>query len=288
MNKKYVIYSAIIGSYDNILQPDCIDNRFDYILFSDDIPENKIGIWEIKKINKTFANNTLKARYVKTNAFELLDSKYDFYIWIDANIKILSDYIYKHSLDLFEKGIEISSMWHNVRDCIYDEAFVVYTNLLEHDYVIYNWYHKLLWNFYPKHNGLHETNVLYIKNSNTIKVLFNKWWHCIKTYSKRDQLSFDFLLWKYNITCPYFMGNNTNTRFLNNDLVAIAHKNSNSRYLDFWGNEKRRFFYFLEYSKKFKFYKQIIFLFCILPFPNLSFKIVYLLERLFYRIIKNK
>ena len=39
--KKCVIYTAMVGGYDEIMQPLVVDDRFDYILFSNDIKENR-------------------------------------------------------------------------------------------------------------------------------------------------------------------------------------------------------------------------------------------------------
>ena len=39
---KFAIYTALIGGYDSIRQPLVIDDRFDYILFTDEVKEKKI------------------------------------------------------------------------------------------------------------------------------------------------------------------------------------------------------------------------------------------------------
>lgn len=35
MHKKYCVFSVIVGAYDTVKQPVVVDDRFDYILFSD-------------------------------------------------------------------------------------------------------------------------------------------------------------------------------------------------------------------------------------------------------------
>ena len=47
---RYVIYTAVVGNYDEIKQPQVVDNRFDYILFSNDIKEKNVGIWQVRPI----------------------------------------------------------------------------------------------------------------------------------------------------------------------------------------------------------------------------------------------
>ena len=48
--KKYVIYTAMVGGYDEIMQPMVVDDRFDYILFSNDIKEDRVGVWQVLPI----------------------------------------------------------------------------------------------------------------------------------------------------------------------------------------------------------------------------------------------
>lgn len=45
--KDFVIYTVLVGGYDDVLQPKVVDDRFDYILFSNDFKETKQGIWNI-------------------------------------------------------------------------------------------------------------------------------------------------------------------------------------------------------------------------------------------------
>ena len=50
---------------------------------------------------------------------------------------------------------------------------------------------------FPKNFGLWETGVIIRKNNDKIKTMEQKWWELLNTYSHRDQLSFPFILWKY-------------------------------------------------------------------------------------------
>ena len=43
MNKG-VIYTSLVGSYDNVRQPLVIDERFDYLLFTDNVTTDMIGV----------------------------------------------------------------------------------------------------------------------------------------------------------------------------------------------------------------------------------------------------
>ena len=51
---------------------------------------------------------------------------------------------------------------------------------------------------FPRNTNLVQSGVLLRKHNND-KCIFmmNKWWEMIKNYSKRDQLSFNYVFWKY-------------------------------------------------------------------------------------------
>ncbi len=228
--KKYVIYSAIIGNYDNIQQPQLIHDDFDYIIFSNTINEKRIGIWEIKKINYKNPDMTRIARWVKTHPEQLVKD-YIFSIWIDANIQILTNEFYQRAIELYNGKELISSMWHNERDCIYEEAVSITLGSLDTERTILDWEHKLLKEKYPQHNGLCETNVLYRNHNDTqVKNFDNLWWSCIQQYSRRDQLSFNYALWKLRIKCPYYLPYGENTRN-SNCIKWTSHHNEKNRQL---------------------------------------------------------
>ena len=47
---KYVIYSALVGAYDTIFQPEVVDDRFDFVLFTNEVKEDHVGVWKIRPI----------------------------------------------------------------------------------------------------------------------------------------------------------------------------------------------------------------------------------------------
>jgi len=227
MNKK-VIYSALVGNYDNIHQPIAINPDFDYIIFSNDISEDKIGVWQIRKIPYDNEDKTKIARWVKTHPEQLL-SEYEISVWTDGNVQITGTSFYDRIKELQEKNILISSMWHNTRDCIYTEAAAATRYMLDDEKTVIKWIKKIVKEGYPIHNGLFETNTIYrLHNNNSIKELDLLWWQCIEHYSRRDQLSFNYVLWRLKIECPYFLSDSQNTR--NSDCVKkLNHDNAKNR-----------------------------------------------------------
>ncbi|MBO7433902.1 MAG: DUF616 domain-containing protein [Salinivirgaceae bacterium] len=228
---KFAIYTAIVGDYDEIPQPLIVDDRFDYILFSNDIKKTKVGAWQIRNIVYENADRIKIARWVKTHPTELLP-EYVFSVWIDANIQIKTDYIYYKVMDLFDTSIHISTVVHPQRDCIYNEMFTVYDSYLETESTLFDWAKILRRNRYPKKNGLNETNILYRNHSTDIIKRFNNlWWSYIEKYSRRDQLSFNFALWQLNISCEPILPVGESA-FKSEHFNYIGHTNAKRKYFD--------------------------------------------------------
>ena len=226
---KFAIYTACIGGYDNIVQPEVIDDRFDYYLFTDDVEGKQIGVWQVRQVDYANPDKTRIARYVKTHPHELLP-EYDATLWMDANIQIISQKIYERFEELYRKNYDLASICHPFRDCIYDEAFEVsYSKQygrLEHDNIAVNWCSHIFREQYPSHNGLFETGILFRMNSEDVAIANNLWWECIDLYSKRDQLSCNYVVWIYRLKTDYFLPKgeyaekSSNVRYICHDRVA--------------------------------------------------------------------
>ena len=201
---KFAIYTAIVGNYDEIRQPLVVDSRFDYFLFSNTIQEKQVGVWQIKPIEYINPDQIKIARYVKTHPETLLPD-YAATLWMDANIQIADNWVYERFVELYNQGAQIASVKHPERDCVYEEMFTVCSTKWESIETAWRWNYYLRKNRYPMYNGLFETNILYRVNSVAIQKVDEEWWICIEQYSRRDQLSFNFVLWHSRKECSYFL-----------------------------------------------------------------------------------
>lgn len=262
----FAIYTAVIGSYDEIQQPEVIDKRFDYILFSDSIKEQIVGVWRIKRIDYTNDDKIRIARYVKTHSHTLL-ADYDATLWIDANIRIKEQRVYDIFIHMHEKGVDIASIKHFERDCIYDEAYELINLPWEHDTLAFRWCSKIRKEHYPRHNGLYETNILYRRQTDTIQEVNELWWKCIEEYSRRDQLSFNYVLWRLNIAADYFLPQGEQCR--NSASVEFVRHTDNAQrkvmHLGYW--ENLRFIVRRESPEYNQRYRRIYWHFYMLPYP---------------------
>lgn len=205
MSNRFVIYTAVVGNYDEIKQPRVVDNRFDYILFSNDIREKNVGIWQVRPIPYHNPIQTKIARWVKTHPEELLD-EYEASLWIDSNIIIKDGYVYDRFSELFENKVLVSTMKHFQRECVYEEMFEILCCGFEREKVVLRWGQLLRNEKYPQNNGLCETGVFFRIHSDDEVARFDiMWWDCIDKYSRRDQFSVNYVLWKLGLSWQYFM-----------------------------------------------------------------------------------
>ena len=232
--KSFVVYSAIIGKYDEILQPLVVDDRFDYVLFSDVLLEGKQGVWQIKRVDYSNPINAKVARYVKTHPETLLP-EYEASLWLDANINIVGREIYDRFINLYEDGTLIASVKHLAYDCVYNEMFSVLDFRYESEEVVVNWGHELRKRSFPRHAGMFETGLMYRRHSSaSVKELDSIWWKYIQAYSKRDQLSFTVALYDNNLSCELFLPEGKTVR----NSVGLQFKKHSNKTNKFVPNEK--------------------------------------------------
>ena len=209
--KKYVIYTVITEQYDNLKTLSIYDHdNYDYVCFTDSkniVNSNNKDwiIFDISLIKDVLNVDKVKvARYFKTHP-HLFFENYEKSVWIDANIDIIND-INKY-VNLLDNDNYILCYNHPYRDCIYQEFDACIKFKKDTLDNIENLKKFLIHENYPEHNGLIQSNVLVRKhNDKKCIYLMEKWWEMIKNYSKRDQLSFNYIFWKNNgkyLTFPH-------------------------------------------------------------------------------------
>ena len=204
---KFAIYTVITGGYEDVLQPLVIDDRFDYILFTDKVNTDKEGAWAVRKVPEIHNLDKIRlSRYPKTHPANLL-SEYEASLYLDANIQIKDNWIYSRFIELVNAGVEYAGVKLVVtgRDCIYDHAFDMCSMHVEHDYTGIKQCHELYLRHFPQHFGLNENNMIFRRHTEKVKKVDDEWWEWILNYSCRDQFSYMYCLWKNKIPINYLL-----------------------------------------------------------------------------------
>ena len=191
--KQFVVYTVQTGGYDIVQQPLVIDERFDYVLFSDTNEQKSMGVWQVRTIPYENVDLTRLSRYPKMHPHELL-GEYNASLYIDANIQIIGKLIYDRVVECYEKGFDWAGIQHPYRDCIYDEAYVIYG--LDTEANIFRWCHQLRKENYPRHRGLFENNIIFRIHNAKVTAVNKMWWNLYEQYTRRDQLTMYYALWK--------------------------------------------------------------------------------------------
>ena len=194
------IYTCIVGDYDRIYEPVYISANCDYYLISDKKPKKEtiykfIDIQDVLPPN--IEDSTRMNRYVKINAHKIF-SQYKYSIYIDGNIVITGD-MSKLIYELPKTRIAVAgeSYWDN----IYVEGIRCIESKRDKKDIIMKQVEQYWLQGMPEHFGSFLCNVLIREHNNPICVkLMEDWWKELSNHSRRDQISFPYVLWKNGFT----------------------------------------------------------------------------------------
>lgn len=217
MAKRFVVYKVVVGNYDEVTQPLVIDNRFDYVLFSDTHKEKSIGVWQVREIDDQTDSIFLKSRYPRLQP-EIVMPEYDAWLYVDGTLQITSQYIYDRCIELYEKNVEFAANKHHCRNNVYEEmtAIIRDEGKEQHDYDCLDWYWYMKSQGYPDENHIdakfYESGMIYRKHTENVQLMDAIWWDtCLNHGVRRDQFSLPYALWKVPaIKEEYFLPNHEN------------------------------------------------------------------------------
>lgn len=190
-----VVYTAVFGGYDDppvVRKP---DPAVSYLFFTDDAQALVPQPWEVRVLAPVFEDPQRDARRVKLLPHVFV-SEYDVSVWMDANCELL-DLDATGAVKLLEDA-DLAVPSHQERSCIYDEAETVLELRLDRPEIVtmqMAGYRSL---GFPAYFGLHTTMFLVRRHlAQACRQFSDAWWRELQGHSKRDQLSFDFVRWKF-------------------------------------------------------------------------------------------
>ena len=199
---KIVVYTCISGQYDNLIEPLFVSKGVDYVCFTDQSFYSTI--WQIRPIPEELNNlsQVKKQRYIKVNAHKYL-SDYETSVWVDANITIKGDMNYLINICKWSLST-ITVPKHPIRSCIYEEAKAVIQYNKDKNEVVQPQILKYKQEGFPENYGMVQTGIMFRKHNDPKCIkLMETWWNEIEQHSHRDQLSFNYAVWKTGIGFNY-------------------------------------------------------------------------------------
>jgi len=228
LNKdRVIVYTAIFGGYDEVQEPTFYNRNVDYVMFTD--RDIKSTIWNVIKVPAIYEDPTRNARKYKILPHRWFPN-YKYSIWVDGNMIVRGDVDDIITTYLEESDIAVFDHSQNKldpRNCVYDEAnTILYLGQLNGNYkddprLIMKQMEKYKADHYPENNSL-VVSMVVVRRHNQCKNAMEKWWEELKYNSKRDQLSFNYSMWKTHTDVTYIPGDSRDNQWF---LHTGAHKN---------------------------------------------------------------
>ncbi len=200
--KKIVIYTTITDNYDLLLNHSFQDDRCDYVCFSDRTYGNTIhdSQWEIRPLAYDKSDDVRNQRWHKIHPHKILP-EYDYSLWIDANIDLLTPEIINKCTQHIVKESDVVATLHPKRSSLYQEFSACHELAKDDEALLKKQEEKVRSLHFSDTGRLFETGIL-LRNNKSIKIteFSESWWKWISTYSMRDQLSFTVAAWEAGIT----------------------------------------------------------------------------------------
>lgn len=185
-------FTCITGRYDRLRE---FHTPFPKICFTDQ-PVTSLT-WKVQRIRAT----PKIFREIKICPHRFLP-EHDRSVWIDGHLELID-------LSILEGKTGFWLMQHRDRQCVYDELQACIEQKKDNVKTMTEQVNFYATQGYPKNNGLCATGVMIRDNNPEYYPILEAWWSEVKHKSVRDQLSFNYIAWKYNLqfqTFPYVEG----------------------------------------------------------------------------------
>jgi hypothetical protein len=216
--KDFVVYTAITRGYDDLARPlDLWREEADFVAFME-TPAATPG-WEIRPIYRRFRDPCRNAKIHKILAHRYFP-KAKYSLWMDGSMVACSPLPLSIWVKQYLSGRDLAVFRHRCRNCIYQEAARCLTGGLDASTVIARQMRRYRRAGYPVHNGLAECTVLFRRHTKEMNRLNEAWYREVHAYSKRDQLSFNFVAHQLGFRYALLPGNTLD----NEHCIWLEHK----------------------------------------------------------------
>ena len=193
--KRICVYTCITGDYDNLKEIKNKEKNIDYYCFTNN-KNIKSKTWKVEYIEDKKLSNIILARKTKILGTDYINNNYDILLWMDAAVefkKPINDFINEY----FSDDDSFACFKHGLRKKISEEMNACLRFRKENIDNIEKLKKFYLKEKYPDDNGLIESTV-YIKRpkDEKVKETMQLWFEMVNDYTKRDQLSFNYCIFK--------------------------------------------------------------------------------------------
>jgi len=204
---KVVVYTAITNGYDRLLplKARCVSPARQ-VAFLDEATRaaaTSTGEWEIRDIDRHAQDPNRQAKLYKVLP-DLFFPDAEYSLWIDGNVSLIYPFDIHRLISLFLAEADMCVAPHHARACLYQEATVCKVRHLDSARVIDRQMARYRKEGFPAWYGLNQAAVILRRHSEAVKNFNQQWWQEICQGSRRDQLSFNYVLWKVGMPIGEF------------------------------------------------------------------------------------
>ena len=210
--KNLAVYTVIIDDYDILKNPlhSRLAEEADFYCFTNTLMVS--DFYKIVSVNKIFSSATLTNRYYKILSHPIL-SRYQYTVYLDGSFQIIADTLLP-LIDQILKANDIAMFSHKDRSCVYEEAKAVILRQKANHRAVYQQVKRYSKEGFPCNNGLIEGPAI-VRNHQSVhlQTFLDAWWREFYNNAHRDQLSFNYTLWKHPINLSFIPGIVTDNSF---------------------------------------------------------------------------
>lgn len=198
MKKKQIVaYTCIVGNYDKLKEPVSVSEKCDYYVISDERPPAD-SVFRYININDCISyhiqDKTKKNRYCKINAHKIF-TQYKYSIYFDGSIRLKSNIVEK--IDDLPPLTRIMALSSTQINCVYMEAMRAIELGRVNKEITMKQVEKYWLEGMPPNFGSVACGLLIREHNNPIcKKIMEDWWQQVKQFSRKDQISFPYVIWK--------------------------------------------------------------------------------------------
>lgn len=199
--KEIVLYSCIVNGRDEP-KPCLVDDGFQRVLFTDNL-RLCAPSWEIRPLEWKCQDPVRTCRYHKHHPFDLFPyAKYA--IWLD-----MTHWPYRSLKPLLTDSV-LSVHRHNERSTIKAESKRCAELQLDDPVLLQTQAMYYFKEGFQDNYGLYSTSCLVMNNCPIYRQLSEIWWDEVCKWSKRDQVSLPYCLWRLGIVPDIIPGEDRN------------------------------------------------------------------------------
>jgi hypothetical protein len=224
-DKKIIVYTCNVGHYDDYrnLMVGKLPANVRLIYFCD--VDKPVAGWDVMPIDKSICSDKTKlARYYKINSTKVLPS-HDYSLWIDCRFDFNVDYVRTFVEKYAEHDLAEFDYPRNQSRNVYDEGETIRGGQIDNPSIVTDQMAKYRTEGLPKDLYIGSTGIIVRKNNKLVKEFNDLWWKEVERYSKRDQLSQFYAVWKTGIKCYKIQDGSVYT----NELVTTVLKHRHAR-----------------------------------------------------------